>query len=99
MRWEYNPERAKQLLAEAGYPDGFSITLTPSLRGAPVEVEACEAIASMWTDIGVDVNFQKVPYGTLRPTIVGTNVPGALPATPLASAWNRARDLPTRARN
>ena len=77
MRWEYNPERAKQLLAEAGYPDGFSITLTPSLRGAPVEVEACEAIASMWTDIGVDVNFQKVPYGTLRPTIVGRTYQGA----------------------
>ena len=77
MRWEFNPEKAKQLLAEAGYPDGFSITLTPSLRGAPVEVEACEAIASMWTDIGVDVNFQKIPYGTLRPTIVGRTYQGA----------------------
>ena len=77
MRWEFNPEQAKQLLAEAGYPDGFSITLTPSLRGAPVEVEACEAIASMWTDIGVDVNFQKIPYGTLRPTIVGRTYQGA----------------------
>ena len=77
MRWEFNPEKAKQLLEEAGYPDGFDITLTPSLRGAPVEVEACEAIASMWTDIGVDVNFQKIPYGTLRPTIVGRTYQGA----------------------
>ena len=77
MRWEFNPEKAKQLLEEAGYSDGFDITLTPSLRGAPVEVEACEAIASMWTDIGVDVNFQKVPYGTLRPTIVGRTYQGA----------------------
>ncbi len=77
MRWEHNPDRARELLAEAGYPDGFKITLTPSLRGAPVEVEACEAIASMWTDIGVDVNFQKVPYGTLRPTIVGRTYQGA----------------------
>ena len=77
MRWEYNPERARQLLTEAGYPDGFSITLTPSLRGAPVEVEACEAIAAMWADIGVDVNFQKIPYGTLRPTLVGRTYQGA----------------------
>ena len=77
MRWEYNPERAKQLLAEAGYPDGFGITLTPSLRGAPVEVKACEAIAAMWADIGVDVKFQKVPYSTLRPTIVGRTYQGA----------------------
>jgi hypothetical protein len=32
------------MLADAGYPDGFSITLTPAIRGAPAEVEACEAV-------------------------------------------------------
>jgi ABC-type transport system substrate-binding protein len=34
--WEfaYDPDLAKQLIAEAGYRDGFSITLTPSIRGA-----------------------------------------------------------------
>lgn len=77
LRWEYNPERAKQLIAEAGYPDGFSITLTPSLRGAPVEVEACEAIASMWGDIGVDVKFQSLPYTTLRPSLIGRTYQGS----------------------
>ena len=77
LRWEYNPERAKQLIAEAGYPDGFNITLTPALRGAPVEVEACEAVASMWGDIGVDVKFQSVPYTTLRPSLIGRNYQGS----------------------
>lgn len=77
MRWEYNPERAKQLIAEAGYPDGFSITLTPSLRGAPVEVEACEAIATMWGDVGVDVKFQSLPYTTLRPSLIARNYQGS----------------------
>ena len=77
MRWEYNPERAKELLAEAGYPDGFNITLTPSLRGAPVEVEACEAIATMWADIGVDVKFQRLPYTTLRPSLIARNYQGS----------------------
>ena len=55
--WEYNPERAKQLLAEAGYPDGFDITLTPSLRGAPAEVDACGAIAQMRGDIGLNMSL------------------------------------------
>ena len=77
MRWEYNPERAKELLDEAGYPDGFNITLTPSLRGAPVEVEACEAIATMWADIGVDVKFQRLPYTTLRPSLIARNYQGS----------------------
>ena len=77
MRWEYNPERAQELLAEAGYEEGFSITLTPSLRGAPVEVEACEAIATMWGDIGVDVKFQSLPYSTLRPSLIARNYQGS----------------------
>ena len=77
LRWEYNPERAKQLIEEAGYPDGFSITLTPSLRGAPVEVEACEAIATMWGEIGVDVKFQSLPYTTLRPSLIARNYQGS----------------------
>ena len=75
--WEFSPARARELLAEAGYADGFSITLTPSLRGAPAEVEGCEAIAQMWGDIGLDVDFQRVPYGTLRPQLVARTYQGA----------------------
>ena len=75
--WPYDPERAKSLLVEAGYPDGFSITLTTAIRGAPSEVEACEAVAQFWEAIGVDVDFQNVPYGTYRPTAVARTYAGA----------------------
>ena len=77
MVWEYDPEAAKALLAEAGYPDGFDITLTAAVRGAPSEVEACEAVAQYWEDIGVNVNLQSLPYGTLRPTLVARTYQGA----------------------
>ena len=68
-RIEFDPERAKQLLEEAGYSDGFSITLTPSIRGVPAEVEACEAISEMWEEIGLDTTISKVPYLSIGPQI------------------------------
>ncbi|PKB79514.1 MAG: hypothetical protein BZY88_12900, partial [SAR202 cluster bacterium Io17-Chloro-G9] len=77
QRWEFDPDKARAMLAEAGYPDGFSTTLTPSLRGAPIEVEACEVIATMWEDIGIDVNFQRLPYSTLRPSLIARNYHGS----------------------
>ena len=64
--WEYDVERAKQLLAEAGYPDGFDILLNPVDRGAPGATEACEAIADMWADIGLAVRIENQPYSVLR---------------------------------
>ena len=77
-QWEYDPEKAKQLLAEAGYPGGgFEITLTPSIRGVPAEVEACEAVATMWEDIGIKVKVQKIPYASLSPQIRTRDYQGA----------------------
>ena len=67
--WEYDVDKARQLLAEAGYPDGFEVTLTPDIRGVPAEVEATEAIGTMWEEIGVRANLNKVPYATIRPSL------------------------------
>ena len=64
-QWEYNPEKAKQLLVEAGYPDGFELDIIPSIRGGPAETEICEAIADMWADIGITAHLTKLPFSSV----------------------------------
>ena len=53
--------RAKQLLAEAGYGDGFEIPMAcPNDRYVNDE-EICQAVASMWARIGVKARPQTQP--------------------------------------
>ena len=80
-RWvhAYDPEMAMQLLEEAGYgPDNsFSITLVPAIRGAPAEVEACEAVSGYWEAVGISVDLQRIPYATIRPELITRKFQGA----------------------
>lgn len=58
--YEYNPDRAMELLAAAGFPDGFEITVLSSdqFAGWPEGGEVAEAIASMWNQVGVRTNIE-----------------------------------------
>ena len=58
--YEYNPERAMELLAEAGFPDGFDITVLTSdqFAGWPELGEVAEAIATMWNQVGVGTTIE-----------------------------------------
>ena len=76
-QWEFNPERARQLLADAGYEDGFEITISTSIREVPAEQEACEALADYWKDIGLRPNINRLPYVAFGPTLTGRQFVGA----------------------
>lgn len=52
--YEYDPEKAKQLLAEAGYPDGFSTALWH--RDSTIETNVAETIATYLADVGIMVS-------------------------------------------
>ena len=105
-QWEFNPEKSRQLLTDAGYPDGFTIDLTP--LGGSNYLEVTAAIAQMWDEIGVKSNQQNMPYKTFRPGIVTRTYNQAYQHTHVAvdpldrwavafnheSAWNFGVDHP-----
>jgi len=53
---EYDLERAKALLAEAGYPNGFEIDFACTNNRLPGDAAVCEALAQMWSRAGLKVN-------------------------------------------
>ncbi|MDO9526349.1 MAG: ABC transporter substrate-binding protein [Gemmobacter sp.] len=55
---EYNLDAAKALLAEAGYPNGFEIDFTCTNNRVPGDSVVCEALAQMWSRLGLKVNAQ-----------------------------------------
>lgn len=56
-RPEYNPERSKQLLAGAGYPDGFAVDLHVSSDRYVMDKEIGVAVAQQLSQIGVKANL------------------------------------------
>lgn len=70
----YDVEAAKKLLAEAGYPNGFSLKLEcPNDRYVNDEA-ICQAVTAMWTRIGVKTTLQTYPMATYVPKIMNAEV-------------------------
>ena len=52
-----DPEKAKRLLAEAGYPNGFEFQLNCPNNRYVNDEKICQNVAAMWAGIGVKVNL------------------------------------------
>jgi peptide/nickel transport system substrate-binding protein len=60
----FEPDRAKRLLAEAGYPLGFGLTLHAPNNRYVNDAKLAEAVAQMWTRIGVKTQVEVMPAAT-----------------------------------
>lgn len=55
-RYDYDPDRARELLAEAGHPDGIDIVLTVIQR--PLEEQISEMLKQMWDEVGIRTTLE-----------------------------------------
>jgi len=63
--YTYDPERAKALLREAGYPDGFAMKWTVTQGVFVKDIEIAQAVASQLGRVGINVTLQPLERARL----------------------------------
>lgn len=58
---KYDPEGAKKLLAEAGYPSGFAMTIHGTNNRYINDDKVAQAIAQFYSRIGIDAKVETMP--------------------------------------
>ena len=66
--YTYNTEKAKELLTEAGYPNGFDMTITVPSNYQP-HMDTAEVVAEQLREAGIRVTIQPVEWSTWLDTI------------------------------
>jgi len=54
--FEFNPERSRELLAQAGFPNGFATTITASNAASPRDT--AELLRNMLAQVGIDAEIR-----------------------------------------
>ena len=63
----YDPAKAKQLLAEAGYPEGFGMTIACTNNRYVADEKVCQVLGQMLERIGLRMKVETLPASMLFP--------------------------------
>ena len=103
-RLPFDRDRAKKLLADAGYPSGFEVTLDCPNNRYVNDERICQAIAAMWSQVGVATKVNAMPRALYFPKLEktdtsvymlgwgGASTDGIFTLQPVLSTWNGKGD-------
>ncbi|WP_066287253.1 ABC transporter substrate-binding protein [Arthrobacter sp. B6] len=69
--YSYDPDKARKLLAEAGFPNGFEISMPSTVMSTTFEPTLSQALG----DIGIKVTWEPVPIQNATAAVAGANYP------------------------
>ena len=75
--YPYDPERARALLAEAGYADGFDLVVEAVVEGSTSGSEVLQFVASQLAAVGVNMETRNIPISELIRKAVNGGFAGA----------------------
>jgi len=103
-RLPFDRGAAKKLLAEAGFAGGFEITLDCPNNRYVNDEKICQAIAAMWSQVGVNTRVNTMPRATYFPKLEkldtsvymlgwgGASTDAIFTLQPVMAAWNGKGD-------
>ena len=74
-RYEYNPAKARELLKQAGYPNGVEVDFVATVGRYIGDKQVCEAIVPMLEAVGFKVNLKTPEWGTMWANVQKGGVP------------------------
>lgn len=74
-KYEYNPAKARELLKQAGYPNGVEIDFFTPVARYIADKQIAEAIVPMLEAVGFKVNLKTPEWGTLWSNVQRGGVP------------------------
>jgi peptide/nickel transport system substrate-binding protein len=88
--YDYDVEEAKRLLAEAGYPNGITLTMKMNAASDPL---IAETMQYMWSLAGINVNLEMAEWGSLLEQVGNADYQIAMfgwatGGFPAANAWS-----------
>jgi peptide/nickel transport system substrate-binding protein len=72
--YDYDPAAAKKLLADAGYPNGFTLSMPQIQIGTTV---VFDLVKQYLGDVGIKVDYTQIPLSQAIPDLLGAKYPAS----------------------